>query len=582
MGSFDVKLLRKLSVIAPLRRVAPLAALVAALLPLAARAAPLTDADVVRIASGFGRQAVRVGDAVGMAIGVIYPGQPMRTFGFGLANAGSGTPVTPSSLFQVASIAKVFTTNLLGQAVLRQEVALSDPLARFSDRLGATPGLLGQVTLEQLATYTAGMAFQPPVCGSPAVAGCMPDAYPSQAEYAVADFMSYVRAAPLLNYWTSPPARLTALPAATAYSDVSVGLLGLLLGTPSGAIGTASIDGWYGRMQSRILAPLGMADTYAYVPASLPATRIASGYHAAAAKVTVSGGLVTAITMTATGQGYASVPQVRITGGNGAGATAVATLKNGGVPHIGVTKPGHGYIPPPVIAITPAGAKCTPSVTPVIAQGSVIGVSVVNGNCAYLGQAPSISISGGRLATGRDARLVAHVANTNLVAITVADGGAGYVDPLAVQIDPGGPNLNPVAAWAPSTSLSTSVNDLTRFAAAAAGLASVGPVAVPKAMTQAFALTQAQRVCVDSNPSLASCPPHRDRVGLAWQIHPADPAQSMPAVLIKPGGLQGFGSAMVLIPDAKIAAVVLVNGQQPNAAFRTASDLAYALFYGSP
>ena len=67
---------------------------------------------------------------------------------------------------------------------------------------------------------------------------------------------------------------------------------------------------------------------------------------------------VSAITVTAAGSGYSSVPTVSITGGNGFGATAKANL-NGGttVSSITITNPGRGYTSTPTITITGGGGS---------------------------------------------------------------------------------------------------------------------------------------------------------------------------------------------------------------------------------
>ena len=57
---------------------------------------------------------------------------------------------------------------------------------------------------------------------------------------------------------------------------------------------------------------------------------VSAGGTGATATATVSGGVVTAVTVTGVGSGYTSVPTIGFTGGAGSGATATATLKEGG------------------------------------------------------------------------------------------------------------------------------------------------------------------------------------------------------------------------------------------------------------
>jgi hypothetical protein len=68
---------------------------------------------------------VQTGQAVGVEVGVVYPGQPSLTYGFGYADAANKTPFAADTLFEIASNTKVFTTNLLGQAVSSKKLALT-------------------------------------------------------------------------------------------------------------------------------------------------------------------------------------------------------------------------------------------------------------------------------------------------------------------------------------------------------------------------------------------------------------------------------------------------------------------------
>ena len=63
----------------------------------------------------------------------------------------------------------------------------------------------------------------------------------------------------------------------------------------------------------------------------------------ATASVVVSGGAVTALTITNPGTGYTSAPTVTISGGTGSGATATAAVNNGVITSLTVTAGGSGY-----------------------------------------------------------------------------------------------------------------------------------------------------------------------------------------------------------------------------------------------
>jgi hypothetical protein len=78
-------------------------------------------------------------------------------------------------------------------------------------------------------------------------------------------------------------------------------------------------------------------------------------YRRAVATATVSGGVITAITLNYAGYGYTSAPTITITGGGGTGATAIANMdvaSNGGkIISFTVTNPGTGYSTAPTVTV---------------------------------------------------------------------------------------------------------------------------------------------------------------------------------------------------------------------------------------
>lgn len=73
--------------------------------------------------------------------------------------------------------------------------------------------------------------------------------------------------------------------------------------------------------------------------------------HRAKATVTLSGDGLGGATMVDYGCGYTNVPSVRIVGGGGSGATAIANIANGIVTDLVITSPGSGYTNAPRILI---------------------------------------------------------------------------------------------------------------------------------------------------------------------------------------------------------------------------------------
>ena len=82
-------------------------------------------------------------------------------FAFGQADTARGRPVTPESIFELASITKVFTTTSLAMEVDAGRMKLSDPVVRYLPYLAEHGGDIRQVTLEELATHTSSLPRTP-------------------------------------------------------------------------------------------------------------------------------------------------------------------------------------------------------------------------------------------------------------------------------------------------------------------------------------------------------------------------------------------------------------------------------------
>ena len=93
----------------------------------------------------------------GVAVAVHVDG---RTLFMNFGDAAPGRPVTSDSLFNLASIGKVFVSTLLAQAVKQGDVALDDPVAKYVTEL-QRGGDIKRVTLGQLASHTSGLTSTP-------------------------------------------------------------------------------------------------------------------------------------------------------------------------------------------------------------------------------------------------------------------------------------------------------------------------------------------------------------------------------------------------------------------------------------
>lgn len=120
--------------------------------------------DEKRIAQYVEEQLLASG-APSFSVGIVHGDDLVYAGSFGVKNRESQEPATPDTLYQVASVTKLFTATLL--AIMRDEgiVALDDPVTRYLPadvRMPAT-GATGDpaITLRHLVTHTSGLRLQP-------------------------------------------------------------------------------------------------------------------------------------------------------------------------------------------------------------------------------------------------------------------------------------------------------------------------------------------------------------------------------------------------------------------------------------
>jgi CubicO group peptidase (beta-lactamase class C family) len=530
-----------------------------------------TPADLCTVrffADTFAQAAIADGRAVGVGVGVAYNNEVFYTNAFGLADATKGTPFATDSLFEIASSTKVFTTNLLGQAVYIGQLRLSDQLSQFPRNLGTLQPSTGKVTLKELADFTGGFPRDAPLCKPPRVPGCIPSRDPTTEQYDAKDFLDYFQ-----------NVTVPSLPAPYSYSNFAIGLLGLLMAS-EGPINNASLLGWFIQVDNQILTPLGMNRTY--LLGAQPSLIIpASGYSLALASAHVETGQISAIKKLNGGSSYSSPPAVTISGGGGSGAAASAEIDSGGhVTQINVDSRGSGYIAPPAISFDNGGSSKIATAAAIVQNGQVVAVDVTSAGVGYQHK-PTVTISGGRVG-GRNATAVAYIAHGNVVAVEVTDGGAGYVTPLSVSVAPGGAESDVAPIWAAAGGLLSTVNDMTLFAAAAAGINPVQAMPVPAAMAAGFTTAETPYACQADDPSLTHCPFGNWQSGLAWAVKTADTVNDFPEVVTKNGSLPGFSSQIVIVPSRQLAVVVLVNSDTAGPAGTIAFDIAHNLVLTLP
>jgi CubicO group peptidase (beta-lactamase class C family) len=177
-------------------------------------------------------------DAAGVAVAVVRDEEVVAR-GFGVRDVGTAAPVTPETMFHLASVSKPFVaTAVVSLANARSAggpvLDLDAPITRWVPELALADGRAAEVTARRLLSHTSGL--------------------PDVADYGWHDAQlgddALSEFARSLSGW-----RLQAEPgSAFSYSNAGFELLGLLL---SRAAGTTFEDA----VRQQVLAPLGMRDS---------------------------------------------------------------------------------------------------------------------------------------------------------------------------------------------------------------------------------------------------------------------------------------------------------------------------------
>jgi hypothetical protein len=158
----------------------------------------------------------------------------------------------------------------------------------------------------------------------------------------------------------------------------------------------------------------------------------------ATATATISGGAVTAVTVTA-GGAYTAAPTVGFSGGGGSGATATSTLSAAttvdtvttslGLQTVTITNAGSGYKTNPNVTVTGGGGSGA-VVTATISNAAVASVSLTNGGSNYT-TAPAVTVTGG--GTGSGATVTSRLTAGPVTSLTIQS-GAGYTPGLGYAL----------------------------------------------------------------------------------------------------------------------------------------------------
>ena len=96
-------------------------------------------------------------DGPGCALGVSRNGRAVYEHGYGMANLETGTPITPSSIFHVASVSKQFTAAAIMLLARDGKLSLDDDVRKYIPEL---PDYGVRITIRHLLTHTSGLRDQ--------------------------------------------------------------------------------------------------------------------------------------------------------------------------------------------------------------------------------------------------------------------------------------------------------------------------------------------------------------------------------------------------------------------------------------
>src|SRR5262245_26317313 len=130
-------------------------AIAASIMALIAAPVARAEGEVEHIVARHVRSIVPTDGAGGVAVVLRIDGRTLF-FNYGWADRATDRPITSDTLFNLASLRKVFEATVLAEGVRSGELQLDEPVAKYVTELKRDSDI-GRVTLGQLATHTSGL-----------------------------------------------------------------------------------------------------------------------------------------------------------------------------------------------------------------------------------------------------------------------------------------------------------------------------------------------------------------------------------------------------------------------------------------
>ncbi|HMC57119.1 MAG TPA: serine hydrolase domain-containing protein [Gemmatimonadaceae bacterium] len=205
----------------------------------------------------------RIGGAVAL---ILRDGSVVYERAVGWADKESGRRMAPGALFRIASQSKALTSVAIMMLVEQGRIALSDPVSRFIPAFGHTTVAIspdsvvaarGPITIRHLLTHTSGISYgtDAKVSSAYAARGLGPEAgygwYTADKNEPICTTMERLAALPFVRQ-----------PGEAYVYGYSTDILGCVVERASGT----PLDEF---IRARITRPLGMSDTFFYVPGAM-------------------------------------------------------------------------------------------------------------------------------------------------------------------------------------------------------------------------------------------------------------------------------------------------------------------------
>jgi CubicO group peptidase (beta-lactamase class C family) len=192
-------------------------------------------ADAIKVFDMWVEQHIAHRNLPGLSIAVVFDQEIVWAEGYGYSDLDQKTPATPSTVYRIGSISKLFTSTAILQLRDQGELRLDDPVSQYLPWFRVPNPLpdAPEITIRQLLTHTSGLAREADV------PYWTDHVFPTREELA-----EVVQGQDVLN----PPETIY------HYSNLGMSLLGEIVTEVSGRP-------WADYVQEMILTPLGMASS---------------------------------------------------------------------------------------------------------------------------------------------------------------------------------------------------------------------------------------------------------------------------------------------------------------------------------